>query len=787
MLNEIAKIILAATHAKLSKVTDAYAVEGTINALKCEFQFRTPDWDNTNKTAVFVRGRATPSTINEKPICVILDENNECDVPSEILVKEGVFSVGVFGTKDNYRIVSNWICYKIDNGCYADGSTPIDPSSTIYEQIISMLNNKLENKLDKNLGENNSGKVLAVGNNGDVEPQLLDTGIVVLSGTDDNPINIDEIKTSGTYLIKGTVTTSMDTTSGSDSAKLNKIFMDGFACGELMSVYSLQDGFINQFMMNSTRPLVRLDSGEGYSDAIDVSYIQPVETTTEMTQPVGIRRDGQLFTKPFNQVQSDWNQNDENANGYIKNRTHYTETNKQLVTSGTWVLTLGDGTDLFILSKTGLSIESFSIGDIYELKCVHNNGNTYKFKLKATQTNEIRARIIYSSGNIKKQIDPSGADLVIQIIDGSLSVVAGGECNYLTGESSVEVYRIQENIHQIDSKYLPGKQIHIINTNDNMTSIDLTELESGLYYLDNSIEIPVLRQQDGEDITYDYYYLESNSIISVSNFDSGGYITSFTYSYTYEWECDDSGNRVFLYAYANDGFGGKDADKLIGRQGVGNNAEIFNDYEENEAIGNYSHVEGHKGFGSGFAAHVEGDCCCAYGPVSHAEGVGTIAEASAQHVQGQFNIPDENWAYAHIVGNGFNDSERSNAHTLDWLGNAWFAGNIKIGGTSRHDAAAKTIATTDDIDASKPKSATITLLAANWVGDASPYSQVITIPDATANTMIDLLPTPAQLAEFQANEITLMMVNDDGVVTAYALNAKPTQDYEIPMVITETR
>lgn len=649
MPNESAKIIVAATHGKLAKVRDVPAIEGTINALKINFQFKTSDWNDTTKTTVFIRGRATPSTINESPICVILDENNECNVPAEILAKDGMFSVGVFGTRDDYRIVSNWICYRIDNGCYADGSTPIDPSSAIYEQIISMLNNKSEADHDH----------------------------------DERYYTKDEV-------------------------------------------------------------------------------------------------DEKIITQP------DWNQNDESASDYIKNRTHYIETSKQFVTSGTWVLTLGGGTDLFILSKTGLNVESFIIGDIYELICTHNNGNTYKFKLKATQTNEISARIIDGSGN-GEQIDPSGADLVIQIIDGSLSVVAGGECNYLTGESSVEVYRIQENIHQIDSKYLPGKQIHIINTNDNMTSIDLTELESGLYYLDNSIEIPVLRQQDGEDITYDYYYLESNSIISVSNFDSGGYITSFTYSYTYEWECDDSGNRVFLYAYANDGFGGKDADKLIGRQGVGNNAEIFNDYEENEAIGNYSHVEGHKGFGSGFAAHVEGDCCCAYGPVSHAEGVGTIAEASAQHVQGQFNIPDENWAYAHIVGNGFNDSERSNAHTLDWLGNAWFAGNIKIGGTSRHDAAAKTIATTDDIDASKPKSATITLLAANWVGDASPYSQVVTIADATANTMIDLLPTPAQLAELQANEMTLMMVNDDGVVTAYALNAKPTQDYEIPMVITETR
>lgn len=144
MPNDSAKIILAVTNGKLSKVRDTLAVEGTINALKVEFQFRTQDWNDTTKTAVFVRGRATPSTTNADITYVILDDNNECDVPAEILAKDGMFSVGIFGTRDDYRIVSNWMCYRVADGCYADGSTPIDPSSTVYEQIISMLNNKSE-------------------------------------------------------------------------------------------------------------------------------------------------------------------------------------------------------------------------------------------------------------------------------------------------------------------------------------------------------------------------------------------------------------------------------------------------------------------------------------------------------------------------------------------------------------------------------------------------------------------------------------------------------------------
>ena len=71
----------------------------------------------------------------------------------------------------------------------------------------------------------------------------------------------------------------------------------------------------------------------------------------------------------------------------------------------------------------------------------------------------------------------------------------------------------------------------------------------------------------------------------------------------------------------------------------------------------------------------------AYGTISHTEGKDTIATASYQHVQGRYNIVDTRKQYAHIVGNGYSDS-KSNAHTLDWNGNAWFAGDVYVGSTS---------------------------------------------------------------------------------------------------------
>lgn len=38
---------------------------------------------------------------------------------------------------------------------------------------------------------------------------------------------------------------------------------------------------------------------------------------------------------------------------------------------------------------------------------------------------------------------------------------------------------------------------------------------------------------------------------------------------------------------------------------------------------------------------------------------------------------NERGMYAHIVGNGTSDTARSNAHTLDWNGNAWYAGSVE--------------------------------------------------------------------------------------------------------------
>lgn len=126
-----------------------------------------------------------------------------------------------------------------------------------------------------------------------------------------------------------------------------------------------------------------------------------------------------------------------------------------------------------------------------------------------------------------------------------------------------------------------------------------------------------------------------------------------------------------------------------------NTAEVFNDYENNRAIADYTHAQGYN-TQAGFGYLNESDLKYVSGFASHAQGIGTVAVGDFQFVLGRWNILDtrmdgnkiipEN-KYAVIVGGGVlkegktdwkleSDVERKNIHTLDWDGNAWFANNI---------------------------------------------------------------------------------------------------------------
>lgn len=115
------------------------------------------------------------------------------------------------------------------------------------------------------------------------------------------------------------------------------------------------------------------------------------------------------------------------------------------------------------------------------------------------------------------------------------------------------------------------------------------------------------------------------------------------------------------------------------------------------ANGESAHAEGSSTQANHRNAHAEGDHTIASGECSHAEGYNTIASGKEQHAQGKYNIEDT--VSAHIVGNGESNSKRSNAYTLDWEGNAWFAGDVYVhstSGTNKDDGSVR-LATEDQL------------------------------------------------------------------------------------------
>ena len=86
---------------------------------------------------------------------------------------------------------------------------------------------------------------------------------------------------------------------------------------------------------------------------------------------------------------------------------------------------------------------------------------------------------------------------------------------------------------------------------------------------------------------------------------------------------------------------------------------------------------------------------------------------------------------------------------------------------------------------SNSRVANVELLSSNWIGDDSPYSQVVSIEGVTPYSQVDLKPSVDQLVTFYDKDLAFVTENKNGLVTVYALGDKPQNDYTIQVTITE--
>lgn len=93
-----------------------------------------------------------------------------------------------------------------------------------------------------------------------------------------------------------------------------------------------------------------------------------------------------------------------------------------------------------------------------------------------------------------------------------------------------------------------------------------------------------------------------------------------------------------------------------------------------------------------------------------------------------------------------------------------------------------TYATIAMLQSMLPKVTTITL-ASGWNGTASPYYQDVTLSCATETSVVDLQPTPTQLATWQDEGWAFTTQSGNGTVRVYVAGGKPSASINIQVKV----
>lgn len=348
---------------------------------------------------------------------------------------------------------------------------------------------------------------------------------------------------------------------------------------------------------------------------------------------------------------ADWNQNDKSADNYVKNRTHWEEK---------------DGTIHKLDSKyLDLPTNLATVNEVNKKMDAYDPVGTGAFSMNRKENTDIG----YHSH-----------------AEGSYATASGFGSHAEGGNTTASgSYSHAEGFETIASSSYSHTEGFRTNTDAN-GSINLATISS-------STTGSAYSHAEGHGSCAKGY---------ISHAEGNGTTASGRVSHTEGHYTKASGDMSHAEGYstlASGEYAHAEGSKNVA-SGIGSHAEGYSDnlgvYARNTASGNSSHAEG-----SGTTAS---------GHISHSEGCNTIAASTCQHVQGESNIVDEEHKYAHIVGNGdINSGIRSNAHTLDWEGNAWYQGDVYVGSTSgtNKDSGSKKLATEEYVNTSIANKVTV--------------------------------------------------------------------------------
>lgn len=411
------------------------------------------------------------------------------------------------------------------------------------------------------------------------------------------------------------------------------------------------------------------------------------------------------------QKQADWAQNDETAADYVKNRPFYNEEIPYTIIAQATV---------------PATSERILFGDINETFAKALNNSPIKDNVNAIVVNGVKIAAEYT-----------GSTSWYQYYD--TAIFKGGDID----ECRVSK---QKNVIQLTMNDASDMTFEV-GTEYTITFLDTTQ-SSYTYHTIGADYIPIgsgLNVNNGKIVsTVGQKYLEGRGE------DAGEIFNDLTNNKASGFYSHAEGS----YTTASGVYGAHAEGNHTVTSGKASHAEGF----YTTASGEYgAHAEGNDTVASGGDSHAEGYGTVAKALDAHAEGRYTIASAEQQHVQGRSNIEDTKDVYAHIVGNGSSDAKRSNAHTLDWGGNAWFAGDVYVGSTSgtNRDGGSVRLATMDDL----PQQKSLKWVTVHSSDLTEETTEIVVSTDADGKAIADynpvgltiILSTPADATQTDNN------------------------------------
>ena len=294
--------------------------------------------------------------------------------------------------------------------------------------------------------------------------------------------------------------------------------------------------------------------------------------------------------------QGNWNENDKNTPGYVKNRPMYTE----IPEDAEAILEIGYKSGDEISEAAIVEGTTAIMGEGREFTR-EDASKAWEFKVNIKSDNDINPIDLFIEGPIYlKELNTADDDTIYYYGNFYrfyvLQAMVGLQEEIATGEITIE-----------DIEQMVRDELQIEDSGENYAFVNLY----GSFYA------VVFDQTPGD-------------------------INNFTYEF-----------NIYSYTTIVHKLDSKYLEEvnLVGKfEDIDNFSEIFNDYANNRAQSPYSHAEGQQTevWTGATAAHVEGYKTIASSTYAHAEGKGTKASGTAAHVEGADN--EAQGPYSHSEG-----------------------------------------------------------------------------------------------------------------------------------------